>query len=234
MNFQAFSIKQRIILIVVGLVVLAGIGALIYFGSPQKEITEPVEITAEQKAKVEASIVDLQSKLKTCDEQSEDNKCSLINIQLGLNYESLGLVSRAIVAYEIAASKNPNFYIPYSNLGSIYRRLKDYTKAEEFFKKAISITPNNPSVYTKLIEMRWLDQRGAPHEVDPIFQQAFKDTNYDQNIIRLYAYYGEKINDPLTAIAAWKSILQFDPNNATAKQGLEKAEKSAREQGLLP
>ena len=211
---------------VVGLIVLAFIGYMIYRGKTSA-ITEPVTITDEQRAVVEARISEIKSQLKTCDE------CSQLYTQLGIDYESLGKISWALDAYEGAAEADGKNYVPYSNMGSIYRRLKDYTKAEEAFKQAISLTPNNPSVYTKMIEMRWLDQRGAPHEVDPIFQQAFKDTNYDRNLIRLYAYYGEKINDPLTSIAAWKAILQFEPDNEAAKQALAEAEQKAREQGLI-
>lgn len=232
MNLKLFTIKNTIIFVIIGLVVVAAIGAIIYYGQP-KEITEFVEITSEQKAKIEAEIADIKSKLKTCDENSEDNKCSMLNLQLGIDYQSLGLISRAITAFYSAAEAASNSYIPFSNLGSIYKNLKDYSKAEESFYKALAIQPNNPTIYTKLFEMYFYDQKKYPHEIEPFFQEAFINTNYNPNIIRLYATYGKTINDPLIEIKAWTSILQYEPDNTTAKKELEAAEKSAREQGLI-
>ncbi|OGE90162.1 MAG: hypothetical protein A3J07_04465 [Candidatus Doudnabacteria bacterium RIFCSPLOWO2_02_FULL_49_13] len=241
-DIKFWTVKNKTIIAGLVVLVIAGVAMILYFGQPE-EITEPVEITADQRARVEAVIAELQTKIKTCDQASDpsaeasakedDHKCSDLYLQLGLNHESLGQVSRAIYAYEQAAKADSNLYVPYSNLGSIYRRLKDYAKAEESFRKALTIAPNNASVYTKLIEMSWYDLKKRPHEMEPLFQEAFKATDYEANLVRFYAYYGHTINDPLIEINAWTAILQYEPDNAAAKKSLEAAQKSAREQGLI-
>ena len=222
---------------VVGLIVLVFIGYMIYRGKTSA-ITEPVTITDEQRAKVESQIAEIQGRLKSCDEASDDNKCSQFYLQLGLNYESLGQISWALDAYEGAAEADDKNYVPYSNIGSIYRRLKDFAKAEEVFKKALSIHPNNPNIYTKLFELYYYDQRKAPHEVQPLFLQAVRDTNGDLNMVRLYAFYSETINDPAVAADLWKLILEQDKNLSQAdKDKINKKiadlTKSAKEQGLI-
>ena len=228
MDFKILTTKDKIWFSVAGLVVVAIIGAIIYFGKPLTVITVPVEITAEQRANTEKQIADIRQQLENC--ESEADKCYELYLQLGINYESLGEISRAIDTYEDAIDAKGDTYVPYSNIGSIYARLKDFAKAEEFYKKAIEISPNNASVYTKLFELYFYNQQKSYFEMEAFFPIALKDTNYDPNIVRLYAYWADSVNDPATAIKAWKAVLQYEPDNEAAKQKLEAATKKLQEE----
>lgn len=134
-------------------------------------------------------------------------------LQQGIEYESTGELDKAIDAYKKAAQAKPKAYVPYSNLGSIYRQNKEFTKAEEAFKKALSISPQSVSIYRKLYELYRYDLKKHPQEMTLFFSNAFKQTNNDIDLMKLYAFYLEDINDPEPALAIWKAFLQAEPNN---------------------
>ena len=61
---------------------------------------------------------------------------------LGLILAGQGKIQTAIECYNKAIKINPNFAMPYNNLGLLYVNHKfDYKKAENFYKKSISLDP---------------------------------------------------------------------------------------------
>ncbi len=201
-----------------------------------KEIILPVSITAEEKQKTENSISEILKAAKNClprqnfggASELEKDRCYAMYLQLGINYETLGKITKAISAYNKAAQIMPNSYTPYSNLGSIFRQLKDFARAEEYFKKALAINTNNTVVYAKLYELYFYDLKKPPHLMTPFFSEALKNTGDDPSISRLYAFYSETINDPETALAIWKVILGKEPNNEAVKAKIKQLEEKIK------
>ena len=134
-------------------------------------------------------------------------------LQQGIQYESAGELDKAIDAYQKAAKANPESYVPYSNIGSIYRQNKEFYKAEGAFRTALSIAPQSVSVYRKLYELYRYDFKKHPDQMALFFSDALKQTNNDVDLMKLYAFYLEDINDLFPALAIWKAFLQAEPNN---------------------
>ena len=145
-------------------------------------------------------------------------------LQQGIQYESAGELDKAIDVYQKAAQENPESYVPYSNIGSIYERNKDFVKAEEAFKQALSIDPQSISVYRKLYELYRYDLKKHTDKMTLFFSDALEKTNNDINLMKLYAFYLEDVNDFESAVSIWKAFLQTEPGNevyATKVKSLE-------------
>ncbi len=66
---------------------------------------------------------------------------------LGNSYYALGNFLKAIESFEQEIKKgNKDNHLPYYNLGRSYEQLKDNEKAEENYKKSLTIKPNDYSV----------------------------------------------------------------------------------------
>ena len=48
----------------------------------------------------------------------------------------------AVTCYEMAIKLNPNYYLAYRGLGNYHLKRKDYSLADEYYSKAISINPS--------------------------------------------------------------------------------------------
>lgn len=69
------------------------------------------------------------------------------HINLGVTYERKGEFEAAIKEYEAASRKNP---LAYLYTGNVYFTLKNYEKAEEYYKRAIEEDPQNSDAYNNL------------------------------------------------------------------------------------
>ncbi len=69
------------------------------------------------------------------------------HINLGVAYEKKGEFEAAIKEYETAAEKTP---VAFLYLGNVHLMMKDYEKAEEYYKKAIQEDPKNANAYNNL------------------------------------------------------------------------------------
>lgn len=69
------------------------------------------------------------------------------HINLGVAYERKGEFKAAIKEYEAAAKKNP---LAHLYLGNVYFEMKDYERAEEYYKKAIEEDPKSSDAYNNL------------------------------------------------------------------------------------
>lgn len=63
--------------------------------------------------------------------------------QMALNYERMGRIDKAIEALEKSFIANPGNEAGYSELGRIYGERKMYPMAEIYFRKALSLNPEN-------------------------------------------------------------------------------------------
>ncbi len=228
--------NRNIIIIVLILLVLAG---LVYYTKNKDmsgidntidigQMPEDVDtgLTEEQKDEINTVVSGIQGKIdaKDCIEK-DTTPCFSEYLQLGMNYEAKGELKNAINAYTKASEISPTDYIPYSNIGSIYKGQKDFVRAEQAFKKALTLDPQAVSVYTKMYDMYWHDQKKYPHEIMPFLEDAIKKTNNDFTIVQLYATYLYEVNDLETALPLWESFVTAFPDNASYKQRVEEIKK---------
>lgn len=228
---KIFKAIIAVVILILAIFVYIRLSTPMEIPSPE-EITEAVNLTAEEKAKIEASVSDMMKKIETCQVDGDNSNCYMFYLQLGINYEGLGKITRAIESYNLASKEKPDLATPYSNIGSIYRRLKDFGKAEEYFKKALSITPNNPVVYGKMYELYFYDMKKLPDEMISFFSEALKNTNDDPSVARMYAFYSENINDIQSALDIWKIILSKEPDNTAAKTKIKQLEEKIKAGGI--
>jgi len=145
-------------------------------------------------------------------------------LQQGMKYEQAGELDKAIDSYKNASKAAPKEYVPYSNLGTVYKNQKDFVKAEASFRKALEINPKALSVYNKLYELYRYDLRKHPDFLMPFFVAAVKATDNNIDMVKLYAFYLEDINDPQSALPIWQAFLKAEPNNEVYKAKIKSLE----------
>lgn len=129
--------------------------------------------------------------------------------------------TKAIQAYSDAIALNPNDATAYNNLGNLYRKQKAYSKAIEAYNKSIELQPSQINAYVNLGNLYIYDLKDYDSG-NRVFTEAISRNPQDVNLKNMYGkvYEQHKQNDK--AIAMYREVLQIDPNNATAKQSLEK------------
>jgi tetratricopeptide (TPR) repeat protein len=142
-------------------------------------------------------------------------------LQRGINFETKKDLDSALKEYELAASIKPDQYIPYSNMGGVYQQKKDFTKAEEAFKKALSLDPQAISVYQKLYDLYRYDLKKYPHEIMPFFAEAMQKTNNSMEIVRIYATYLYDVKDYEMALIMWEAMVKAYPDNELYQKRVE-------------
>lgn len=107
-----------------------------------------VNLPDETKKDAEARIKSVSAKLK------ENPALYSQWVELGLYRKLIGDYVGAAIAWEHAGVLNPTSFIPSQNLGDLYALdIKDYQKAEAYYKKSISKDEKVIMVYEKLYEL---------------------------------------------------------------------------------
>jgi tetratricopeptide (TPR) repeat protein len=98
----------------------------------------------------------------------------------------------------------------YNSLGLKYLRLKDYAKAETYFRKAMVAEPKLPNPYNNLGIV--LSETGRPEESAASYRKAIElNPNYANAYNNLGIYYTEK-GDYQTALTTLKTAIKLNPN----------------------
>jgi tetratricopeptide (TPR) repeat protein len=108
-------------------------------------------------------------------------------LTLGNFYFSQRQWEQAIVTYKQALQINPEFSIPYNQIGYCYRYLGDYAEAEKALKKYIKLIPDNPNPYDSYAELLL---RMGEYEVS--IENYEKALQLDPNFV--YSYIGIATN----------------------------------------
>lgn len=104
------------------------------------------------------------------------------HINLGVAYERKGEFEAAIKEYEAAAKKNP---LAYLYLGNVYFDIKDYEKAEAYYKRSIEENPQNSDAYNNLAWLYYTTGKNLEEaerlalkaiELNPSKSAIYKDT----------------------------------------------------------
>jgi len=218
--------KNLITIIVLALFVFA-----VFYSQNKKPVANvvsdmpnvPSNLNPTDQEKANQEIKDINNKINTntCFQKKGTVACYEEYLQRGIKYESLGELSNAINSYQKAAEISPKDYVPYSNIGSAYYGLQKFPEAETAFLKALTLTPNNVSVYTKLYDLYFLGMRRSTEQMTGFFKDAMKNTNNSIDIVKLYASYLENISNFESALSVWQSLLEFEPDNLLYKTKIE-------------
>jgi type IV pilus assembly protein PilF len=107
-------------------------------------------------------------------------QASALNVQLALGYierEQLGIAQEKL---EKAIEQNPKNIDAYTSMAYLKRIIKEYDMAEEFYKEALDIKSNDPSIHNNygglLCQMGRYDE--AMGEIRKAYESPFYETPY--------------------------------------------------------
>ena len=146
----------------------------------------------------------------------------------GLELEQTGApVDEIIGAYTKACTIDPNSAGSLVNLGTVYFNLRDWRRAEQYYRKALEVDPEYALAHFNLGNL--FDERGhrnnaLTHYLAAIrIHPGYADAHY--NIALLFQSTGQ----PLKAVQHWKIYLKLDPGSswaAIARRELAKLKES--------
>lgn len=112
----------------------------------------------------------------TDSDESEGRRRARIRLTLAVGYFEQGQTTVALDELKQALVADPNFADAYNLRGLIYLRLNDMRLAEESFRRALSLSPNDGNVLHNFGWMRCQQARYA--EAVQIFGQALANPTY--------------------------------------------------------
>lgn len=108
---------------------------------------------------------------------SDPRNRARIHTELGAMYFQSGSMSVALDELGIALAADSSYFQAYSIRGLVYGALKEYGKAEDDFRRALNIAPNDPEVNNNY---GWyLCETGKERQSIAYFLNALKDPLYE-------------------------------------------------------
>ena len=133
----------------------------------------------------------------------------------GLELEQTGApVDDIISAYSKASEIDPNSAGALVNLGTVYFNLRDWRRAEQYYRRALEVDPDYALAHFNLGNL--CDEHGDRAQALSHYLAAIKlhpnyaDAHY--NVALLYQSTGQ----PLKAVHHWKLYLKLDPSSSWA------------------
>jgi signal transduction histidine kinase len=82
---------------------------------------------------------------KIANQYNNDSYFAIISNNLGILYKRQGLSKKSLELYMQAIKSKPSNYMALINIGNIYSEWKDFTKAEQYFRKAYELLKGDSS-----------------------------------------------------------------------------------------
>jgi type IV pilus assembly protein PilF len=118
------------------------------------------------------------TEMVTDSDEPELRKRARIRLELAVGYFELGQTKDALDELKQSIAVDPNYAEAYSLRGLVYMRLNDFRFAEESFRKALSMSPQDANVMQNL---GWLLCQQAKYpEAQQLFSQALANTQYGE------------------------------------------------------
>lgn len=125
------------------------------------------------------------AEIVTDSDEPEMRKRARIRLELAVGYFEQGQTTIALDELKQSIASDPTYSEAYSLRGLIYMRLNDFQVAEESFKKALFISPQNSGVMHNL---GWLlCQQARYSEAQQYFSQALLNPQYGERAKTLRA-----------------------------------------------
>ena len=136
-------------------------------------------------------------------------------INEGLKYKSEGDAGnkdsyyKSIEAYQKASDvAEGKVWIPYLNLGNVYRLVSDYENAEKSYDKALDIVSEG-TVYKAKIDMYRYELKKSEDEMIIIYEEAIEQVVDNIDLVKNYAAYLRDIGKYSESLEYWKIIANF-------------------------
>lgn len=144
-------------------------------------------------------------------------------MELALRYHTAGDYAAAKEIWDFIVTVTPNNVTALGNLGRLHHfELKEFTKAEEYFKKAIEANPARPEAYYELFDLyRYSYKKDTTAAVD-IMKEAAKQFPEDYGIPAGLATYYREIGQKAAARTYFEQALTLARNqgNLSAVQSI--------------
>ena len=151
-------------------------------------------------------------------------------INEGLKYKSEGDVGnkdsyyKSIEAYQKASDiAEGKVWIPYLNLGNVYRLVADFKNAEKSYDKALEIAPEG-TVYKAKIDMYRYELKKSEDEMIVIYEDAIEKVVDNVDLMKNYAAYLRDIERYSDSLKYWKMISEKFPDNQMYKDEIKELE----------
>lgn len=134
-------------------------------------------------------------------EQIKHFEASLINkpenfnewIQLGNLRKAIGDYFGAVEYWNYASLLQPTYHVPLNNLGNLYQyTLNDMTKAEEYFKKMIEVSPKSEDSYKNLFELYTISYKEKENLAIGILEEGIKNVTHNGNLKMMLENYSSR------------------------------------------
>ena len=151
-------------------------------------------------------------------------------INEGLKYKSEGDAGnkdsyyKSIEAYQKASDiAEGKVWIPYLNLGNVYRLVADFKNAEKSYDKALEIAPEG-TVYKAKIDMYRYELKKSEDEMIVIYEDAIEKVVDNVDLMKNYAAYLHDIERYSDSLKYWKIISEKFPDNQMYKDEIKELE----------
>ncbi|MBI5096245.1 MAG: tetratricopeptide repeat protein [Nitrospirae bacterium] len=105
------------------------------------------------------------------------------HLSLGLGYELSGEYDEAIGEYDKAVRKSEGDDRPFYYMANAYYKKGEYDLAEEYYRKALEISPDNGDIYNNLAWVeRALSIRRDPYYLDTLANIYGRMGNYEEAV----------------------------------------------------
>lgn len=139
------------------------------------------------------------------------NRVAELQTQLGIGYLREGKLELAWTRLQRALDADPNFSTAHNAMALVQERLNDPEKAEEHYRRAVSLNPADSAAQNNY--GRFLCGQSRPDEAEQRFLQAAKNPLYDQPAIA-YSNAGvcmKQAGNPEKAERYLRAALEINP-----------------------
>ncbi|MEK9175041.1 MAG: tetratricopeptide repeat protein [Patescibacteria group bacterium] len=144
-------------------------------------------------------------------------------LMLGNYRKSVQDYDGAIEAWNFLATIRPKGYLAFHNLGSLYGfELRNYTKSEENFLKAIKNNASNIDAYSQLVAVY---ETYKPEKIEQLLLDGIKLNPNDASLKIMLGQYYAKIGNKIEAIKYFEEALKINPTNSEIKAEIEELKK---------
>ena len=143
-------------------------------------------------------------------------------LDLGFYKNELGDTKGAIAAYKEGIEKFPTHQVMLSNLAHVYENVKEYDKAEEYYKRVIGANPRNVRIIIDLANLYRFYFTGREGEILKLVEADGLFANPDNPDLWGYLanFYRYQLNDKNKAVEYYQKILAVTPNDEATQAEL--------------